>query len=65
MIFLYMEGIFCNSEFTFCVDNDMHGVHTDTVALSPSVLIKCSICSYHPSLTRTLHEWLKKAFRGM
>ena len=34
---------------TLVVDNDttVHGVHTDTVASSPSVLIKCSICSYH------------------
>ena len=40
--------------FTFVVDNDttLHAVHT--------VLIKCSICSYHQSLTRTPHEWLKK-----
>ena len=40
--------------FTFVVDNDttLHAVHT--------VLIKCSICSYHQSLTRTPHEWVKK-----
>ena len=33
---------------TRLVDNDasLHGVHTDTVAFSPTVLIKCSICSY-------------------
>ena len=31
----------------------MHDVHTNTVAFSPSVLVKCSICSHHP-LTRTL-----------
>ena len=29
------------------VDNDttLHGVHTDTVAFNPTVLIKCSMCS--------------------
>ena len=34
-------------KFTFVVDNDttLHGVHTDTVAFSPSVLIKSGICS--------------------
>ena len=34
---------------TLVVDNDttVHDVHTCTVAFSPSVLIKCSICSYH------------------
>ena len=33
-------------KFTLVVDSDttVHGVHTDTVAVSPSVLIKCSIC---------------------
>ena len=34
---------------TLVADNDttVHGVHTNTVAFSPSVLIKCSICSNH------------------
>ena len=32
----------------------------DTVAFSFFVMIKCSICSYHQSLTRTPHGWLKK-----
>ena len=34
---------------TLVVDDDttVHDVHTYTVAFSPSVLIKCSICSYH------------------
>ena len=50
-------------KFTLVVDNDrtsLHGVHTDTVAFSPSVLIKCSICSCCWSLWCTPHEWLKK-----
>ena len=40
---------------TLVVDNDttVHGVHTNTVASSPSVLIKCSLYSSH-SLMRTL-----------
>ena len=40
---------------TFVVDNatTVHDVHTYTVAFSPSVLTKCSICSAHP-LMRTL-----------
>ena len=40
---------------TLVVDNDttVHGVHTNAVAFSLSVLIKCSNCSYHP-LMRTL-----------
>ena len=31
-------------KFTLVVDNDttVHGVHTDTLAVSPSVLIKCA-----------------------
>ena len=49
-------------KFTLVVDNDttLHGVQTDTVAFSPTVLIKCSICSYPHSLMRTPPEWLKK-----
>ena len=39
----------------------LHGVHTDTVDFSPTVLIKCGICSYSHSLTRTVPGWLKKA----
>ena len=37
------------SKFTYVVDNDttVHDVHTYTVAFSPSVLIKSSICPYH------------------
>ena len=48
--------------FTHVVDNDttVHDVHTHTVAFSPSVLIKCIICSKHQTLTRTPHEWLKE-----
>ena len=44
--------------FTLVVDNDttLNGVHADTVAFSPSVLVKCCVCSYHQSLTRTPHE---------
>ena len=40
---------------THVVDNDttVHDVHTNTVTFSPSVLIKCSICLYHQTLTRT------------
>ena len=39
---------------TLVVDNDttVHDVHTYTVAFSPSVLIKCSICSQHQTLMR-------------
>ena len=35
-------------KFTHVINNDtiMHAVHTYTLAFSPSVLIKCSICSY-------------------
>ena len=53
-------------KFTHVVDNDttVHDVHADTVAFRPSVLIKCSICSYHQTLTRTPHEWLKKTIHG-
>ena len=42
-------------KFTHVVENDttVHDVHTYTVAFSPSVLIKCSICPYHQTLTRT------------
>ena len=49
-----------NSHFFVDHDTTLHGVHTDTVAFSPTVLIKCSICSYHQSLTRTPSELLKK-----
>ena len=50
-------------KFTHVVDKDttVHGVHTHTVAFSPPILIKCAICPYHQSLTRTSPEWLKKA----
>ena len=52
---------------TLVVDNDttVHDVHSCTVAFSPSVLIKCSICSYHHTLTRTPHKWLKKTIHGI
>ena len=45
-------------KFTLAVDNDttLHGVHTDMVAFSLAVQIKCSICSYHQSLTRAPHD---------
>ena len=54
-------------EFTLVVENDttLHDVHTYTVALSPSVLTKCSIFSHHQTLTRTPHEWLKKTINGI
>ena len=44
---------------TLDVDKDttLHGVRTDTVAFSPTVLIMCSICSSPQSLSL---EWLKK-----
>ena len=50
-------------KLTLVVDNDttLHGAKTDTVAFILSVLIKCSICSYHQLVTRTPHEWLKKS----
>ena len=37
----------------------------DTVAFSPSVLVKCSLCSCHQTHTRTLHGWLKKTIHGI
>ena len=42
-------------KFTHVVDNDttVHDVFTYTIAFSPSVLIKCSICPYHQTVTRT------------
>ena len=42
-------------KLTLVVDGEVtvHGLHTDTVAFSPPVLIKCSICSDHQTLTRT------------
>ena len=44
-------------KFALVVNNDttLHGVQTDTVAFSSSVLIKCSICAFHQLLTRTPH----------
>ena len=53
-------------KFTFDVGNDttVHDVHTYTVAFSPSVLIECSICSYHQTPTRTPREWLKQTING-
>ena len=41
-------------KFTLVIDHDttLHGVHADTVVFSPTVLIKCSICSYPLSLMR-------------
>ena len=58
------EGV---PKFTLVVDNDttVHDAHKDTVAFSPSVLIKCSICSCPQTLTRTPHEWLKKTIHGI
>ena len=49
-------------KFTVVVDDDttLHDEHTDKVAFSPTVLIKCSICSCSHSLTRTPLEWLEK-----
>ena len=50
-------------KFTFVVDNGttLHGVYADAVAFSPTLLIKCSICSYYyQSLTRTPPEWLEQ-----
>ena len=41
-------------------DTTLHGVHTDTVAFSPRVLIICCICSDPLSLARVALEWLKK-----
>ena len=49
-------------KFTPVSDNaaTLNGVHIDTVASSPKVMMKCSICSYPHSLTRTPPERLKK-----
>ena len=60
-----MGGGVLKSTLVFDTDTTVHGVHTDTVAFSPSVLVECSFCSYHQSLTRTSHEWLKKTIHGM
>ena len=70
---IYLILIMCSCvlvellKFTPVVVNDttLHGVHTDTTAFSPSVLIMCTICSYQQSLTRTPHEWLQKAIHGI
>ena len=45
----------CMLKFTHVVDNDttVHDVHTYTGVFSPRVLIKCRICPYHRTLTRT------------
>ena len=53
-------------KFTLVADNDttVHDVHTSKVACSPSVLIKCRISSYHQTLARTPHEWLKNMVHG-
>ena len=42
LVHFSMDYLVMNS--TFVVDNDTtaHGIHADTVALSPTVLIKCS-----------------------
>ena len=50
-------------KFTLVVDKDTtgHGVPTNIVAFSPTILIKCAVCSYPHLLTRTSLEWLKKA----
>ena len=52
LVFLGRQGVI---KFRPVVDNDttVHAVHTYTVAFSPSVPIKCSICPYHQTLTRT------------
>ena len=49
-------------KFTPVVDDDttLHSVQADTVAFGPSVLTKCSICSYPYSPTRTPLAWLKR-----
>ena len=57
---LYWEvGIVCCicgrlMKFRPVVDNDttVHATHAHTVAFSPPVLMKCSICPYHQTLTR-------------
>ena len=51
-------------KFTSVVDNDttMHDVHTYTVAFSPSVLIKSSICPYHQTLSANSVNGSRKRF---
>ena len=51
-------------KFTHVVDNDttVHDVHTYTVAFSPSVLVKCSVCPCHQLLMRTLGNGSRKRF---
>ena len=41
----------------------VHDVHTNTVAFSPSVLIKCSICPYRQTLTST--PWIDNDSRHL
>ena len=55
------RGSFVVLKFTFVVDIDttLRGAHADTVACSPTVLNKCSICSCPHSLTRTPPKWLR------
>ena len=49
-------------KFIFVVDSvtTLHGVQTDTVAVSPTVLIKCCICISPYSLMHTPIEWLNE-----
>ena len=67
LFFFFAERYFRVFAHESCikVDTTLHGVHTSTVAFSPSVLIKRSICSYHQTMARTLHEWLKKTIHGI
>ena len=55
------EEEFQNPHSLSIMTDSAHNVHTNTVAFSPSVLIKCSICSDHP-LKR---ERLKKTIHGI
>ena len=50
-------------KFRLVVDNvtTVHGVHTNTVAFSPSVLIKCGICSCHQTRTPRMNGSRKRS----
>ena len=47
LVFPFSPPSLLKSTLVVNTDTTVHGVHTNTVAFSPSVLIKCGICSYH------------------
>ena len=57
---VYVRGGVMKFRLVVDIVTTVHAVHTYTVAVSPSVLIKCSICSGHAP-----HERLKKTMHGI